>query len=210
MKVRKGFVSNSSSSSYLIPMGTFKDVFDLAAQMITIRDKEWGGEEDQSEWAVDFRKKPSLVAKLAKLQEQGMDPNTPVHFHTCNYNTWILRTDEGFLVDTCNNHDWYDLMQGANAKWADNHHDLLPRYAYPENDSQREIIGDMRHERYYFLEMDFFGTVAIDPTSKWSWSKRCQRMETMRDGRQCGCFGTIVIRDDGQEFCPRCAGLGDV
>ena len=208
MKLRKGFVSNSSSSSYLVPLEAFKDVFDLAAQMIAIRDAEWG-DEDRGEWAKEFKKKPSLVGKLARLREQGMDPNTPVQFHTCNFNTWILRTEQGFLVDTCNTHDWDELMRKANAKWADSHHELLAEYAYPE-DEPVVPIKDMRYERYYFLEMDFFGTVAVDRESKWGWSKRCKGQRESTNGMKYDCFGTIVIRDDGQEICPRCEGLGDV
>lgn len=108
MKGREGFVSNSSSSSFVFRVGhPFRDVFELALRMIPIRD--WT-EEEMEAGAMNDEK------TLTKLMALDMDPNTPLTFASCNEDTHILKVDtekDSYLVvQTCHNHR-FDEIEGS-------------------------------------------------------------------------------------------------
>lgn len=97
MKLRKGFVSNSSSAAFIIRASAeCNTVSDLAKEMLLSR----GWENDNA-----------VVAILKKHIQQGIDPDTPMAFSTTNYPTYIVPVMvdgvKYFAVNTCNNVDWY-------------------------------------------------------------------------------------------------------
>jgi hypothetical protein len=98
MKIRNGFVSNSSSSSFVLriadgvtrEMGTTKSVFDVAKRMIRERDK-WNEQWDREDGTK--RKRENLIEKIEKAEKDGMDPNTPLMFRSCNYDSYLMRVE---------------------------------------------------------------------------------------------------------------------
>lgn len=92
MRIRGGFVSNSSSSSFIIPCKEYSSVLSLAKRMIPSRD--WGDSDD------------NLIRKINESEIRGMDKNTSVCFNSCNYETYIVKYKDYYLISTCNNHDW--------------------------------------------------------------------------------------------------------
>lgn len=107
MKIRVGFVSNSSSSSFVILANDdIPTVFALARRMIALRD-----------WGKSDKKDTSWVNKM---EQKGLDPDTPLAFSTCNYDTYILPLEvdgkKVFAVSTCNNHPWYDNLDMADSR----------------------------------------------------------------------------------------------
>ncbi len=92
MKIRQGFVSNSSSSSFILSTDDYKSVFDVAKKMIPCR-----------EWEDSDKK---LILKIEEAEIRGVDPNTSICFNSCNYETYIVKYKDFFLVSTCNNHNW--------------------------------------------------------------------------------------------------------
>lgn len=91
MKIRSGFVSNSSSSSFIVKVGhPFKTALEVAEYMIPHR-----------EWESD-------AERLAQIQEMKIDDKQydAISFQSCNYETFIAHEDGYFLIETCNNHDW--------------------------------------------------------------------------------------------------------
>jgi hypothetical protein len=108
MKTRHGFVSNSSSSSFLISTSAYKSVFDLALHMIELRDKDLlYDNEEVGEWACANLK--DIILSAAK---NGMNENTPISFPTVNYDTFIVKMDNYYIVATCNNHPFYHDLKG--------------------------------------------------------------------------------------------------
>ena len=105
MKIRQGFVSNSSSSSFCISANAYDNVFDVALAMIPHRD-----------WGIADKK---LMAKIRKAMGKGgkksvqtVDPDTSISFPTCNFQTYIVKRENYYLISTCNNHPFYDALDG--------------------------------------------------------------------------------------------------
>lgn len=103
MKIRNGYVSNSSSSNFIIPIGStfgnngkFLTVRDIAEYMI----KKQMDENIRENHGIDHYE--TTLSRLFKLE----DPNTPISFYSCNYDTFIRKIGNCFLISTCNNVDW--------------------------------------------------------------------------------------------------------
>lgn len=99
MKIRTGFVSNSSSSSFIAELSSFDSTLDIAKEMIPLR--EWGEQDD------------NLVAKVNELSAL-LSPKTPIIFSSCNYDThiYITEIDPGhsvYVIDTCHNHPFHEI-----------------------------------------------------------------------------------------------------
>jgi len=97
LNLRAGFVSNSSSSSFVVSAKAYDTVFDLAKTMIKVR--EWGKE--------DLK----LLNILDKAVEDGKDTNTNISFSSANYDTYIIKTDS-YLVQSCRNQSFEDEIEG--------------------------------------------------------------------------------------------------
>ena len=82
MKIRSGFVSNSSSSSFIVNCKDFGSIRDLAIQMIQIRD--WENDDDD----------------IRAINNLELDPDHPLSFSTCNYDTYIAKDGDYYLVTT--------------------------------------------------------------------------------------------------------------
>jgi len=106
MKIRKGFVSNSSSANFIVD-STFKTVFDLAKEMLRIRDLDRTDMTD-----AEKRKHLTETASINRAIRDGRDPDTPVYFTTCNYDTYIKKVEGYYVVTTCNNHPFVNNLRG--------------------------------------------------------------------------------------------------
>ena len=143
MKVRTGFVSNSSSSSFVIKKGEcINSALELAEIMIPLR--EWEGDQ-------------KLLEKVEKLKTTNSDlPN--VCFSTCNYDTYIATVDGYLVVSTCHNHNntWEDVrIYGCNnypqrftEQYGEEYFDYLNRY-FEFYHLEHDVTGH-RAETYNF------------------------------------------------------------
>jgi len=104
MKIRTGFVSNSSSSSFCIRADAYKSVFELAQIMVMCREWNDDGRDDR------------LVQQIAEDAE-NMDPNSDIAFSTCNYWTYIRKVEDHYVVQTCNNHAFHEYLEGIDNNW---------------------------------------------------------------------------------------------
>lgn len=100
MKVRSGFVSNSSSSSFIISDEHFPTVRSLATYMLNKKIEEYEyGDKEHDTYDIELINRLLLV-----------DENDPVCFSSCNYDTYVKKVADCYLVSTCNNTDW-DLYE---------------------------------------------------------------------------------------------------
>lgn len=140
MKIRSGFVSNSSSASYMIDDSAYQDVFTLALAMLRIRNED---SEDNNDWNGES-------AKIVSAYSYGIDPNRPVMFPTCNYDTYIMRKNGYYIIETCNNHDFGSYL--SSQTW---NSDVL---------EQLNIEGDS--DGISISHMDYFWDIANDVVGK--------------------------------------------
>ena len=111
MKIRTGFVSNSSSSSFILT-GSFKDIMEAIENMIGLVDSDYteGGAPDHLAGLVTFKNNEDL-------QDEFKEGNLGVAFSSCNYDTYMKVRgckDNGkyrVYVETCNNHDWSGVIK---------------------------------------------------------------------------------------------------
>jgi hypothetical protein len=93
MKYRSDFVTNSSSSSFVVMQSNdVPDVFTLAEYMLDLRNTDWDC----------YDTKQVVIPK-------DVNRNSNVVMRSCNYTTYIKNLGDAFLVDTCNNHPWENL-----------------------------------------------------------------------------------------------------
>ena len=132
MKVRAGFVSNSSSSSFIV-RGT-ATTQEIASAMLEIIFKHWE----------DFGYIPEQIHLRAKnWLDKNIGFNDPVLIPwTTNYETFIWRTDSGICVETCNNIEWYDLWDDYVIDYKD------PDYVMPSDQEEKYLdLGDIHGPR---------------------------------------------------------------
>jgi len=119
LKIRKGFVSNSSSSSFIIsgdgPNGKVRSTIRIAKEMVKIVHEDYSEEElsgFDTEEVADLNKiEDERFNRVLKLYEENKDFDKPLCIPwTCNYETYIFKNKKGNIhVLTCRNHFWDDL-----------------------------------------------------------------------------------------------------
>lgn len=194
MKVRNGFVSNSSSASYIVDAN--KSVFDLACEMLKVRNKDWDGDWDGS---VSCKR-----TELETIQNSDKDVNTPIAFHTTNYDTYIAKFGPIFAISTCNNHDFGSLLNFFNTRVPFGKLKELVKFAYGTN-------KDILDFEYYDL-MEFIEFELSEKMSFW-WPTYDVIAKQITDDDSCGrCprhylpFVEIVSdgKWSGKAICLRC------
>lgn len=143
IKVRTDFVTNSSSSSFIIQKcDDFPDVFSVAENMVTDRN-----------FADDLE-------CLENIRNTKIDKNTPVLFDSINYTTFIIPSEDKFFVETCHNHNWR-IKNNKNCKFVDEpfEFDILNFYE-PSIDKVIKATNCVKHI-YDVEEMSMFNIFEI-------------------------------------------------
>jgi len=107
MKIRSGFVSNSSSSSFVCKSDITTS--DLALIMMHVI------EEDRKQWKKEYGEEYTPSEDFVKAKQWLYDNpnfNEPIILPwSTNYETFIWTNDEGICVDTCNNQRWWEFIE---------------------------------------------------------------------------------------------------
>jgi len=107
MKTRNGFVSNSSSSSFIIDDISLEKIARSMLKIVINNYKEW--DEDIDEEDKDTNREYDIwLANLetALQRDDVKNGNLGITFPTTNFNTYILNYNNSVYVSTANNHSW--------------------------------------------------------------------------------------------------------
>ena len=128
MKIRNGFVSNSSSSSFIASLGSFDSTLDIALAMIPLR---------------EYENDKDLCEKVEKLKSI-LPAKTPITFNSTNYKTYIyieiVDGEEVFVIDTCNNHPFSEIEEF--------------RFVPEDFEDKMEDDEITLRQTYYYIELD--------------------------------------------------------
>jgi len=156
MKIRQGFVSNSSSSSFIImAKGETATVRDVAKIMINDLISEIDTERYYPDWEDLILYKKSWIEKMEKIDE-----NHPIHFPSTNYDTWIRKAGDRILISTCNNNTWY--IPNQTRSLTEESMEDLKNYLTDENynkfmDYDYDFYLDSYFNDFYSLKFEIVG-----------------------------------------------------
>lgn len=108
MKLRNGFVSNSSTTSFIVDLEEYENTIALARKMLKVMIEDEDGNLEE----YDIERFEALLNQLNDAEEAGLDANSPIMFPTTNFETFIMKKDDGYHVDTDFGFDWEDFMEG--------------------------------------------------------------------------------------------------
>lgn len=105
MKIRSGFVSNSSTSSFIVMEGKLDTTARVALMMLSIILEEY----EQDGFLDDSEVEDEMEEAINYLTD-NIDYDKPICFPWgINYETFIRRDEDSNIhVDTSNNHSWWD------------------------------------------------------------------------------------------------------
>lgn len=126
MKIRRGFVSNSSSASFIVTEPKLTTTARVALMMLSVVMEEYEAEDCLTDEVTE-----DMEDAISYLSE-NIDYDEPICFPWgINYETFIIRGGSGIFVDTCNNHPWWDYFSCEDADFQED---------YDWDDDQNEYL----------------------------------------------------------------------
>ena len=139
MKIRNGYVSNSSSSSFVIKAeGDLSTVKDVAEYIMKTYNETY---EENSD---------IFNNELEVLNSQS-DPNIPVFFNTGGDETYIRKFGDKIVLVTTQNINFYDLKNAA-LRSNDIDKEFFEQFNYFDEEDQEEMIFTEPYDLDYFYK----------------------------------------------------------
>jgi hypothetical protein len=184
MKLRNGFVSNSSSSSFIISNEKFPTVRDLAKYMLNAKIEDAKYEKHSN--SIKYNKK--LIKNL-----NNIDENRSVSFSSCNYDTYIKKVADCYLVSTCNNTQWklYDYCTVLSDEAKEEIIKIANNSSKKVKNKLLELLEDTGEfynfgKDYYDLDNEIIGVETYDDCPKCKEKGKYNHMwKTLKHGKIC-------------------------
>lgn len=109
MKTRTGFISNSSSSSFMIEESEFSTLYVMKTMLQLIQQEENTRlfAETDRDWLFNLS---DTIERLTYLEQFYFDCNPGLRTtYSINEPTYVWRADKKILIQTCRNHKWENL-----------------------------------------------------------------------------------------------------
>ena len=179
MKIRSGFISNSSSTSFALETQSYPNVFALASKMVKAR--EWKDDKD-------------LLQLIRAAINHGIDPDSPISFPTTNEDTYIVRHEDYYIVYTSHNYFWEEILQGVEP--------IEPNMLLKDFLGERwdnEMICFDTITDFWFPKFGVFG-------KKYRVPNRRESRAGFGFNKQCpnGHYEQIIVKDSGKIICQEC------
>lgn len=176
MKIRHGFVSNSSSSSFMIHGG---DIGEMSQYMLKIVIEEF---EDYTP-AINHKKDKSThkqwVANLktALRRKDIKEGKLGITMPSCNYDTYLLFKGDYLYITTCNNYQW-DIGE----------------IDHEDGDKHEEIYGVVRGGYFYNVQNKMIHSYEMFAME--GDKSKCNKCNHF--------YGNYVIDRKGNRLCSSC------
>jgi len=181
MKIRNGFVSNSSSSSFVVFHGNINRIsLDMLKTVI----------DDFSDWDKDFAAKKGSVrpsyAKWVKNLKEALkrddikDGKIGIVMPSTNYDTYLILKNNALFITTSNNHQWNLLQDAEDCE---------------NSSSQYEQIREVIHGSYFYD----IRSKLIHSSEKWDGKKEKFDCPVCDNN-----YGNYVCDQNGNMICGTC------
>lgn len=188
MKTRDGFVSNSSSTSFVVETQHYPNVFALASEII--KSRKWVGK------GYPCNDK-DLLQRVRAAENHGIDPDSPISFPTINEDTYIIRHGDYYIISTSSNYFWEDIVKGIEDI---DENPLIKEFLGERWD--REMICFDTITDFWFPKLGIFGKAYRVPNKRdskdlragFGFHKRCPN----------GHYEQIIVKGSGKIICPEC------
>lgn len=146
MRIRTSFVSNSSTASFIVDLNTYESVFDLAKKILRIilqdRYRELNlDKQDKKEFRL-------YLKRINSLESKKIDKDTPIIIPTYNFNTEIVKRDDGYYVNSDHVLPWESFLTTIRLDFDHEYNFFSEGYCF------------------YILEFDVLGKIIDDPENK--------------------------------------------
>jgi len=191
MKIRNGFVSNSSSSSFVLEVNErFRTVKDVANYIIYVCQHSWDYDKD-------------VLNVELKALNNVKDPDTPVHFNTGGDKTYIRKIDDKILITTTQNADFPDFNKHE-LNDDDISEDFYKQFEHCDEYGDFIKFDCIEDLTYYFEVFNDFLILKHNFKGKHIYFKNCKKCGDtfssgwkLEDGKEiCGCQTTKAIRKE--------------
>ena len=186
MKIRNGFVSNSSSSSFIITGQTIEAIAIEMLDLVITDFSDWddntvSGKNKKKDRVEQFDVWESNLEKALRKKDVK-NGKIGIVMPSCNYDTYIIGRADGIYVATSNNHTWdFDA----------------PNLEYENGEIKWALDSDINDANYFDVRCGF-----IHSHEKW---------DDLRDGQMLPCcpkckttaYG-YVVDTKGRKICSTC------